>query len=70
MSASSTCSGRRSSYIDALKPENAAELEKRPELLFPSLDTEEGIARFTLSLSKLMKHVHDESGKGAILIVG
>lgn len=57
-------------YIDALKPENATELEKRPELLFPSLDTEEGIARFTLSLSKLLKHVHDKSGKGAILIVG
>lgn len=56
-------------YIDVLKPENASELEQHPELLFPSLDTEEGIARFTLSLSKLLKHVHDRTGKSAVLII-
>ena len=56
-------------YIDALKPENAAELDKHPELLFPSLETEEGIARFTMSLSKLLKQLHDKTGKDVILII-
>lgn len=56
-------------YIDSLMPENAAELDESPELLFPHLDTEEGIAKFTLSLSKLLKHVHDKTGKEAILII-
>ncbi len=56
-------------YIDALKPENAAELDENPELLFPSIETEKGIARFTLSLSKLLKQIHDRTGKNAILII-
>ncbi len=56
-------------YIDALKPENASELEDDPGLLFPAMDTEEGVAGLKRSLSELLELVRDKSGKNAILII-